>query len=260
MRPTVLLTVPVLASTAFASDYATQLIGYSQGSNPVAGYTIPAAALGEPTRYTGVGTFPQVVSPFNPPWLTSEIVSIGQGGSLTLAFDRPVTNNASNPFGLDLLIFHNAFYLDSSGIATSLVSAGGGIVEVSADLDTWVPVTGALAETHFPSLGYSDLTDPYALDPGAVPSDFRTPVNPAFNPIGMSFAQIVAGYAGSGGGTGIDLAGTGLGSISYIRISNPAGSGVSVEIDGVSIVPAPGAAILLAGAAVLTSGRRRAPR
>jgi len=261
-----LLVFPVLLSlsvaAAFGSDqFATQWVSYNQGIGPVPTFTNPLAAVGEPTRYTGVGVFPSAVTPFNPPFLNSEVVSIGQGGSLTLGFDHPVVNDPLNPFGIDLLIFGNAFYADSShpeGIAAGVISAGGGVVEVSADGDTWKLVTGAVADGQFPTLGYSDLTDPYALDPGSVLSDFTRPVNPAFNAIGKNFAQIVAGYNGSGGGSGIDFAPTGLNSILFVRITNPAGSGVTVEVDAVSdVVPAPGTTLILACVAGALGHRRR---
>jgi hypothetical protein len=255
----------LFASSAVASDpFATQMVAYAQGTNPAAGFVNPTAALGEPARMTGSVAFPSAVTPFNPPYLTSQIVSIGEGGSLTLGFDHPVTNDPLNPFGFDLLVFGNAFYHDPtfSGVAAGVVSAGGGIVEVSDNLDTWIVVPGTAAESVFPTLGYSDLTNPYAESPGNVLSDFTRPVNPSFNAFGMNFAQIVAAYDGAGGGNGIDIGPTGLNSIRYIRITNPVGSGVTVEIDGVSDVPAPGTAALLCawGGCAALSGRRRAVR
>jgi hypothetical protein len=256
------VSLTMCASLAAASDpFATQMLGYAQGTNPVAGFTTPTAALGEPARMSGTLAFPSAVTPFSPPYLSTQIVSIGEGGSLTLGFDHPVTNDPSNPFGLDLLIFGNTFYHDPTftGTAAGVVSAGGGIVEVSDDLNTWITVSGAAADSLFPTLGYADLTNPYAESPGSVLSDFTRPVNPAFNAIGMNFAQIVAAYDGAGGGSGVDLGPTGLNSIRYIRITNPVGSGVTVEIDGVSDVPSPAAAAVLVGGA-LVSGRRRAPR
>ncbi len=227
-----------------------------------AGYNVPASALGEPTRYTGVGVFPGAVTPFNPPFLGSEIVSIGEGGSLTLKFNEPVANDAANPFGVDLLIFGNAGYIDTNfptGTAGGLFGAGNGTVEVSADGTHWTLAPGAHADNAFPALGYLDLADPYAPSPGSVLSDFTRPVDPAFNPLGLAFPQIVAGYAGSGGGTGVDIGSLGLSSISYVRITNPAGSGTTVEIDAMAdVVPAPGAASVLALGA-LTWARRRRP-
>lgn len=249
------LAVPALAD----SPFATSVVGYVQGTNATPGFTTPSVAVGQPTRFTGEGVFPGAVTPFNAPFMPSEIVSIGEGGSLTLAFDHAITNNPQNHFGLDLLIFGNTFYIDGNwpqGIAAGLFGAGG-VVEVGTDLDTWFPVPGVLAVGNYPTLGYSDLTDPYATTPGSVLSDFTLPVNPGFNAIGMNFAQIVAGYNGSGGGTGIDIGLAGVGSIQYVRISNPVGSGAAIQVDGVSAVaPAPGVWSALIGLGVIGAGRR----
>jgi hypothetical protein len=251
--------VAVCGSVASASDpFATAVVGYNAGTNPPAGFTNPSAALGEPTRFTGVGVFPGAVTPFNSPYMPGELVSIGEGGSITLALAQPVLNDPANPFGIDLLIFGNAFYIDTSfpaGVAGPLFG-GGGVVEVASTLDSWVMVPGVQAVSQFPTLGYADLTDPYSTAPGNVPTDFTRPVDPAFNPLGLSFAQIVAGYNGSGGGTGIDIGLAGLSSIQYVRISNPVGSGSALQIDGIAAVaPVPGTVGVL-GLALLAAGRR----
>lgn len=248
---TVLTASGLAASAALASgSYATSVVSYAPGSNAQDGYTNPAVTLGAPERFTGEGQFPGAVTPFNSPYGTDEIVSIGAGGSLVLQFSAPVVNDPNNPFGIDLLIFGNQGYIDTNyplGIAGPLFGgSSGGRVEVSADGSDWRVVLGAEPEASFPTLGYSDLTDPFAVDPGFVLSDYSKPVNPAFNPSGKTFAQIVAAYDGSGGGTGIDFASTGLSQISFVRIVN-AGTGL-VHVDAVSdvaAVPAPGAAPLL---------------
>lgn len=239
------------APAAFgASSYATSVINYNPGLGAQPGFTDPSVALGSPERFTGEGQFPAAVTPFSGPYGSDEIVSIGAGGSITLQFAAPVVNDPNNPFGIDLLIFGNQGYIDLDyplGIAGPIFGgSSGGRVEVSADGADWRVVVGAEPEANFPALGYSDLTDPFATDPGLVFSDFSKPVNPAFNPAGKTFAQIVAAYDGSGGGTGIDFASTGLSQISYVRIVN-AGTGL-VHVDAVSdvaAVPAPGAAPLL---------------
>src|SRR5215216_4313944 len=66
------------------AQYAAQVISYNQGATPSTGFTTASAALGEPERFTGESVFPGVVSPFNPPFRSNEIVSVGEGGQLTL--------------------------------------------------------------------------------------------------------------------------------------------------------------------------------
>ncbi len=249
--------VPALAGNPWAS----QVVSYVEGTGIQPGYNVPGSALGEPTRFTGVGSFPGVVTPFNPAFLASEVVSIGTGGHLVLRFDAPVTDDPLNPFGVDLLVFGNTGYIDTAfpnGVAGGVFGAGSGSVEVSADGVNWFLVPGAGADSPFPTLGYLDLSDPYATAAGAVLSDFTRPVDPAFNPMGLNFAQIVAGYTGSGGGTGIDLASVGLAAISYVRVANGA-PGMTVEIDAladVAPIPTPGAAVCVLLAASWRAGRR----
>ena len=71
----------------------------------------------------------------------------------------------------------------------------------------------------------------------------------------MSFAEIVALYDGSGGGIGIDIAGSGLETASYVRFLN--NSGEAFEIDAVAIVPAPGALFMLGLGGIFATPRRR---
>lgn len=255
------LSLPVGADAR--QPWAASIVEYTPGAGVTPGYTNPAAALGEPTRFTGVGVFPGAVTPFNPPFLGSEVVSIGAGGRIVLAFARPIADDPLNPFGVDLIIFGNTGYIDAAfpaGIVGGTFGAGGGIVEVSADGVHWYTVPGALADSPFPTLGYLDLADPYATEPGRVPSDFTRPVNPALNTEGLSFAELVAAYAGSGGGTNVDLALAGLAEASYLRISAPAGLTGTIEIDAAAIVapvPAPAVIALPAIGAPLALRRRR---
>jgi len=130
---------------------------------------------------------------------------------------------------------------------------------VSSNGTTWFTLASAQIETAYATLGYSDLTDPFALSAGNVLSDFTKPVDPSFAIAnGLTFSQILAGYNGSGGGTGIDFASTGLSSISFIRISNPTSATSNIQIDAISdvaAIPAPGISAL-GLIAVVMSGRR----
>lgn len=230
---------PISAGSSFAS----LVDDYAPGSNPTAGYTDSAAALGEPTRFTGVGVFPSVVSPFSPPFMPNEIVSIGAGGHLALAFDPPITDNPSNPFGIDFIIFSNNGFIDGDFPIGLNIGAFGNdpyIVEVSEDGVSWTTVTPPTRDVLFPTLGYTD-SGPFDTTPGSALTDFIKPVDPALTSADLfmlTHAEIVALYDGSGGGAGYDLAGTGLASISYVRISNPGDPRrtASVEIDAISRV------------------------
>lgn len=245
-----------LADTPFGAA----VISYVPGSGTDPAYTDPGAALGEPARMSGwtVG-YPSVVSPFAPAWEPTDVVSVGRGGALVVRFDHAVTDDPNNPYGIDLLIFGNSFYQDVSpdfsGVAGQLF-AGGGTIEISADGTDWRLISGVQADGRFPTLGFSDLTDPYSGLAGNVPSDFTRPVDPGFDPSGRTFAQIVAGYAGSGGGAGADIGATGLFSVSFVRIANPSDALWIAQIDALADVTAVPAPWTLA-ALLLPLGRRR---
>jgi len=247
-----------IATAASASFYASSVIEYAPGAGPTPGFDDAAAALGSPTRFTAPASpFGGAVTPFNSSFGEGEVVTIGEGGWLTLGFDQPILDVPSNPFGIDLLIFGNSFAgIDfDTGLATGAVFGEGGVIELSDNGSTWHTVIGVEADGLFPTLGYQDVTEPFPTAAGSVLTDFRTPVDPSLDFSGLSTAEIAAAYAGSGGGAGVDIASVGLSSVLYVRISNPVGSGLTPEIDAVSIVPAPAGLLALAG--VLGIGRRR---
>lgn len=268
MRPSVFrasLTASLLAALAAASahaaPYAASVVSYTPGAGTNANFQNPASALGEPSRFTP-GSFPGAVTPFQSAFLPSQLVQVGRGGSLIVSFNQPITNNAANPFGVDFIVFGNAFLPDTNfpaGVSDGSISAEGGDIDVSADGVTWFRVATNAADGLFPTLGYSDLTDPYAPTAGSVLADFTKPVDPNFTiPAGTTFAQIVAGYNGSGGGFGVDIASSGLTSVNFVRISVDTTAQFVPEIDGFAVVPAPGAGTLFAIFAL--AGARRSSR
>jgi hypothetical protein len=130
-------------------------------------------------------------------------------------------------------------------------------IEVSQDGSNFVTLSTTHQEGFFPAMGYLD-GGPYDQQPGSLLSDFFRPVDPALQLddfAGLALSQIRALYDGSGGGTPIDLAASGLSGASYVRISVPSGAGYDVEIDAVTVVPEPGCWLLL-GAPLLAAFRR----
>ncbi|MEM1098255.1 MAG: hypothetical protein AAGH92_05645 [Planctomycetota bacterium] len=244
-----------VTGVASAGPFAGSVFSYDEGSNPAPGFTTPEVALGAPERFTGEGVFPGAVTPLNAAFGRDEIVSIGEGGQLTVEFDTPVVDDPANPFGIDLLVFGNTFYgLGSDGRISGAFEEPA-VLEVSVDGVVFVEVSGIFGDTPFPTLGYSDLTNPFSSVPGQVETDFRLPVDPALDATGLTFGELVQAYNGSGGGTGIDLASLGLSEISFVRVSNPVGSGVTPEIDAFAAVPEP--TVGLAGAAMAVWLQRR---
>lgn len=88
-----LLTLATGVSAQTPSAYATKVIRYEPGPRASNGFTQPSRALGAP-RGRG-GTMQSV-----------DVVSLGDGGRLTLGFDQPITNGP----GADFLVFENAFF------------------------------------------------------------------------------------------------------------------------------------------------------
>lgn len=242
------------------AQFADSVVSYTAGSG--ATYTDPNSALGEPSRVTP-GMFGGPVDPFNPPYLSSQLVSAGAGGSLTVQFNSPILNSPGHVFGLDFIIFGNSGFIITNGDFS-----GGGItdgslfgnnpgatrVSVSADNVTYYTLNPSLApvvDGFFPTDGNGD---------------FSLPVNPALNSgsfAGKDMTGIRSLYAGSGGGTGFDISwaedGGGqsvfLPGISFVRVDVLSGKS---EIGGFSVVPEPSTWVLaLIGAGLLFGARRR---
>ncbi|MCG8406329.1 MAG: PEP-CTERM sorting domain-containing protein [Phycisphaerales bacterium] len=257
----------LLTTPAFAGPWPTS-VTYDPGTTPVAGFTDPTTALGAPERFTGEGVFPGAVTMFNPAFGTDEIVSIGEGGHLTVSFDEPVQDDPGNLHGVDLIIFGNTGFIDSNfpngqlGNPAGVFGSGLATVEVSADGTNFFSVDG-LADGLFPAQGYLDVT-PFQTTPGIVESDFRKPMDPSLTLSdfdGLSYAQALALYDGSGGGTPIDIGTSGLTSISHVRISladdGDAETSLHAEIDAFVNVPEPASISLLLMAGLTVASRRR---
>ncbi len=229
-----------IAQRARGDDFASAVLSYAPGSNPAGGYTNPLVALGSPERFTGEGVSPSAVTPFQPCFLNTEIVSIGAGGHLTLEFDPPLLDHPGNPFGVDFIVFGNSFFTDGAfpfGSAAAL-AADGGTIEVTADGINWFVIPNAIADGLFPTMGWVD-SGPYSSIAGLTPADQRLPVNPALTTndlVGLPYNELVALYGGSAGGAGVDLATVGLSQVRAIRIAVSAGLNPNVEIDAIARV------------------------
>lgn len=262
------LTSAGFAPTVASAQFADSVVAYLSGAGFQPGFTTPEAALGEPSRVTP-GTFGGPVDPFNPPYLSSQLVSLGAGGSLTVQFNSPILNRPDHPFGLDFNIFGNTGFIITNAF--------------DPDTATWIgtPATdGSLFGSDATATRVSVSADGvsfFELNPSLVPKvdglfpadgtgDFSQPVNPALDAgsfAGVDLASIRALYDGSGGGSGFDISwardGNGdsvsLTSISFVRVDVLGGN---AEIDGFAVVPEPASAsILLLGALALWASRRR---
>jgi hypothetical protein len=235
------------SGTGFAVEFGTGL-----------GYTNPLAALGQPNRDTGFGP----VTPFNPPFERSELVSLGTNGSLTVRFDNPLVNDAAHPFGLDFVIYGSAGFIDAD-YPNGRTDASGSLFGFNpGQTRVWV----SAGDGNFFQL--NPLFAPVA--DGLFPTDgagvFGLPVNPALTSADFanrSLAEIRALYGGGAGGTAFDLAwavdGAGnpvnLASVSLVRVDVLNGR---AEIDGfAAVVPEPGAWALIGLGLAGALGARR---
>lgn len=114
----------VSAVSAAGSDFADALVEYRPApgqfvNNPL--FNDPAAALGAPV---GNGA----ADPSN-----DKVVTLGGfGGSITLRFSQTVMDDCCNPWGLDAIVYGNAFW---AGGDASRRFAEGGIIEISRDVN-----------------------------------------------------------------------------------------------------------------------------
>ena len=243
-----------------SNDFAVEVIEYVEGSGVptdwITGqpFNDPNAALGRPTlKTTGDGWYIPVdetvpVVPIYPPFRHYELVTIGNGGHLTLKFNHPIANDKNNPYGIDFIIYGDAYQViggdegwtngnpEESPVG-GLISAEPGIVAVSQDGQNWYYFSsGPYADDFAPTASYAwdDVNDVWGeeLDP-------TWPVDPALRPAdfaGKTLAQMIAAYDRSAGGTGFDIGELGLEWIQYVRIEDDPTSNATTEIDAVADV------------------------
>jgi len=246
------------------NDFAVEVVEYIPGSgiprDAVTGrlYDDPTAALGPPTVVsTGDGwtipiNQPVPVVPVAPANRPHEVVTIGNGGSLTLRFSHPVADDKNNPFGIDLIIFGNAFHAISGGgnwtngdpeqtIIGGQLFAEPGIVSVSQDGEHWHTFeAGPFADGFAPTAGFRWDR---ARRTWGEPLNPTRPVDPALGPgdlAGRTVADAIDLYDGAAGGTGFDIGALGLDWVQYVRIDDVPGSNATTEIDAVADVAACG--------------------
>jgi hypothetical protein len=233
------------AAVCSASPFAASIVQYNPGAGFAAGYTNPAAALGAPSQVSNDPTYgPSPVDPFDGPYLTNQIVSIGTGGSLTVVFDTPVFHNPAHPYGLDFIVFcHAAFDTapNYDGIANGSLfgnSATQTVVSVSAD------------GTNFYQLDPTKAPRLDALFPTDGSGDPGIPVNPSFaatNFAGLDLPGVRRLYARSAGGAGYNIAWAidsqghpaTLASIRYVRLQVLSGKAEIDALSATSVAPIP---------------------
>jgi hypothetical protein len=264
--------------TSLASPYAVQIVG-AQGPYGNSPYDETNAVLGAASTrfydpfggFGGSVTNPRVklveagfnIAADTNGLITPNLITTLNGGSHIIArFDQPVRDDPANPYGIDFLVFGNAFYSanvfvnESTDMNTALLTGGpfseplkvsvspgytGRAGENPDDPNTWLWYrydTGPYGDSDFPTHAYkwNRATTNWTEEV----MDFTKPVNPSLKELlsvgGMSVADAIDLYVGSGGGTGFDLQASGFPQIQYVKVEGIDPDFSGGEIDAFSIV------------------------
>lgn len=182
-----LAAVLFFASLASADPFATVVHDYT----PAPGQFVNNPALNDPGAALGPPSGGGISAPNN-----GDAVTLGGfGGSITLGFDQTVLDHPLNPFGLDAIVFGNAFY---TGSDPTRRFAEAGIIEISRDSnanglpdDPWYVIRGS-SLPEIPS--NAAFVQGWDNDPNtSIP-----PANPAWYPSEAWFPGMPAAYSTSG--------------------------------------------------------------
>jgi hypothetical protein len=294
MRRAVLRSLAPLALAAAPASAATFVNAvvpgtYTMGDVFIASPTLynnPAAAFGKPNPIVGSGFFAGAVSPFNAHYENTDLVAIGRGGTITLAFAAPVPVGPGREIG----VHTSASLNDASYPSATAGSPAQTFANLEYGADRTAVVEVAQTAGNFVSLGrvkfdvpsnfYRDSNDAYLFQGSASEADFGRPFAgnlASFD--GKTFPQMLTLLDGSAGGTWLDVPeNVGLTAVNFIRFSDPqwvlangtiADTRTSIFdptyvkkgdlfIDAVSAVPEPGALapIAMFGIALGIRGRR----
>jgi len=246
----------VLSAVAFpvsgvaADPWADEVISAAATLDGNEYYDDPFAILGPATTtFEDILTRQlSVVSMVKPAWGVHAkneerlITTINPGQFIKLRFDEPILDDPQNPFGIDMIVFGNAFFpgygfVPGGSQAGDYVLVGTlfqervtvavsptGIGDPRTQPDQWfVYDSGPFADGLFPS-------NPFEWDRTASswgrPQDPLLPVDPSLSLAdfaGKTLANAVGLYQCSAGGTGFDLAESGFSSIQYVYLTGHGG-------------------------------------
>jgi hypothetical protein len=197
--------VALVVAEGDSGNFAGRVVHHDPGVVDSISLTNPLVVLGEPSRVTDDpdpvwgGLWP--VDPFGGPYLAGQILQLDEGASLTVEMERPLFDDPANPYGIEFLVYGNAFFQLNADWTTTSGFLGGtneGVtrISVSADGQTYYPLDPGNApavDTWFPTDGQGDFGVP--IDPTLNTEDFA----------GRDLEGVRQLYDGSGGGTGYDL-------------------------------------------------------
>ena len=228
---------------------ASEVVSYTPG-DAREDFRNTSAALGLPAGDTTFGA----LTPFNPPFSNEHLVIVGAGGELTLRLASPVIPVAGPAPELGVFVNNGLIDVSPGGTGTAgspastFSPAPRARVSVSNDGATFVPLAGGgLVTFDNPTNFYTDTAiENYSAPLGQRPADFSKPfAGTLSNFDGLTYEQMVQLLDGSAGGTWLDVSGTGLSGVQFVRFEVPAGTDARLVLDAVTAVPEPGGLLLL---------------
>ncbi len=247
----------VLYAYSTSNDYANEVV---ECPNSGTGFADPNNALGRPSVDTlADGSIPPdrrpppVVNVY-PAWGLDQLLTVTSDRHLVIKFDHPIENDPDNRYGLDLIVFGNAFQEIGGGASwtngdPNLTSTGGGIfaenglISVSQDGITWHQYATPVFDGFAPTFGrIYDTENPHHPDVSwdwnnwwGVPTDATLPINPAWDATtcaGKTVKESSEMFGRAAGGAGFDIASFGLEWIQYVKFN--VGDGGNPEVDAIS--------------------------
>lgn len=254
------LSVLAANSAQAALVTADLVVSYTSGAVPNTfegdPYDISGASLGLPAADTGYG----VLTPFNGAFARDQITGVGAGGNLILHLSSPVST-AGKTLGVHAavgLIDADYPYGQNLSTATPYTDPRVASVSVSHNGTTWVSL--GMVEFDIPTNYYTQgITSPgFQETQGTMVADFAKPFTGSLSDFdGENWAATLATLDGSAGGEWLDLSGTGLQEVNYVKFE-VAEPGAKLFVDSVVgvAVPEPTGLIVLLPAAALLRRRR----
>ena len=255
----------VWSGSAAAAATGFEVVAYNPGTET--SLTNTDAALGTPDPIVGEGSgFENVLSPFSPAYESSQILRMqGDGAGVTIK----LSNYAISTAGLELGVISNVGLIDAdwpNGQATDPAATFGtprsAEVQVSENGVDFVSLGTQLFDN--PANYFLDAASPYDSEPGSVVADFGKAFDGSLSDFsGLNYDQMLTLLDGSVGGTWLDISGSGLSQVGYVRFNTVADNGYDFVIDSLLVasdatgaaVPEPAAGVVLLS--LLALRRRR---
>ena len=186
----------------------------------------------------------------NPPFLTNEIVSIGENGHITLRLSNYAIPSDDGP---EIGVFTNAGLVETdfpNGQAAPTIDPNDdstsfgmdpAVVEVSEDgVNFFALNNGQEILFDIPSNGYTDAVSPFDDSPGTMESDPTKPFLEELSSFeGLRYSEMLSLLGGAAGGKWLDISDSGLDRVGFIRFrvddDGDEDTGLNFELDAIAV-------------------------